>query len=260
MARLSKFSLNGGMNMRSSAERSLQVSQGRFFRAAIFTLILALPLSACGPSEPRQRQAFIDFLKARILNKPGIHLPVPTTEERKSWGPYAVQFDVIADFNHELDKISRVTFGDFSSLAANARTIGSLAGHRSEIVQVRDAAGAFPDGIKRQLEVANAARAAFPPQPNDLKAVYDAAYERDVSAAAFWIEAMPALQQAMASYLALIDFLEQHKGSVTVEGPMVSASDPKLLPRLTELMKAMNDNAAKCNALFARAQKLVHGQ
>ncbi|MGO9483284.1 MAG: hypothetical protein ACLPX9_01695 [Rhodomicrobium sp.] len=41
---------------------------------------------------------------------------------------------------------------------------------------------------------------------------------------------------------------------------MVSASDPKLMPRLTGLINAMNGNAAKSGVLFAKAQKLTYGQ
>ncbi len=241
--------------------RSSVVPSRRGFCAALFTLVLALPLSACGPDEPQQRQAFISFLKTRIVDKPGIHLPVPTAGERSSWGPYAPQFDVIADFNHALDEASRTTLGDLSSLAANARSIGALVGMRSEVVQVRDGTATFQDTIKRHLEIANAARAAFPPQPNDLKTVYGAAYERDVSGpAAFWMGAMPAMHQGVTTYLDVIDFIEQHKGAVTVDGPMINASDPKLMPRLNELIKTMNDNAAKSAALFNQAQKLAYGQ
>ncbi len=247
--------------MRSSVERSNHALPRRGFCAAIFTLVLASMLSACGPDEPLQRQAFINFLKTRIVDKPGIHLPVPTADERKSWGPYAAQFDAIANFNHALDEAARAVFGDFSSLAANARTISAIMGRRAEIARLRDAAGAFPDTIKRQLDVANAARAAFPPQPDDLKTVYAAAYERDVSGPAeFWIGTMPAMQQAMTSYLDIIGFVEQHKGSITVDGATINASDPKLMPRLTTLMTAVNDNAAKTSALFSKAQKLTYGQ
>ena len=243
------------MNMYSAV-----VPSRRAFCAAIFTLVLALPLSACGPSEPQQRQAFITFLKTRIVDKPGIHMPVPKADERISWGPYAAQFDVIADSNHALDDASRKAFGDFSALAASARSIGAL-GVRTEVVRIRDGAATFQSTIKQRLEIANAARAAFLPQPDDLKTVYSAAYERDVSGpAVFWMDAMPAMQQAMTSYLNVIDFIEQHKGSVTINGPIINASDPKLMPRLNELINAMNNAAAKTVALFNKAQNLTYGR
>ena len=41
---------------------------------------------------------------------------------------------------------------------------------------------------------------------------------------------------------------------------MINANDPKLMPRLNELIKTMNDNAAKPAALFNQAQKLAYGQ
>lgn len=247
--------------MRRLFERSIQALSLRGVCAVLLAIILAVPLSGCGSSEPQQRNAFIDFLRTRIVGKPGIHLPEPTASERRSWGPYAAQFDVIADFNHALDEVAKAAFGDFGALAAKARSIEALTGLRSDVIRVRDGAGAFQETLKKRLEIANATRAAFPPQPDDLKPVYAAAYERDVSGpAAFWIEAMPAMQQAMTSYLAIIDFIEEHRGAVSLNGSTIDAKDPKLMPRLNGLINAMNGSAAKSAALLNKAQNLTYGR
>ncbi len=247
--------------MRKPSGQAGSFPSWRGLGAIIFTLVLAVPLAACGPSEPDQRKAFIDFLKTRIVDKPGIHLPVPTDDERKSWGPYAAQFDVIARFHRGLDEVARKTFGDFNKLAMSARTIGSLLSQRSEVARIRDATKELEDTLKRQFEIADAARAAFPPQPEDLKAVYAAAYERDVrEPAKFWMEAMPVLRQTLTTYLDTIDFIEQHKGSIAVTGITVTANDPKLMPRLNELLAAINANASKAAELHRAAQKMTYGR
>jgi hypothetical protein len=248
------------MNICSSVERPVQVSPGHIYRAAMLMLVLALPLSACGPSEPQQRQTFIDFLKARIVNIPGIRLPVPTDEERKSWGPYAAHYNVIVDGYHAIDRSTRAALEEINSLNAGVRLIGSLIGKRDEVVRVRNGAEGLPSTLKRQLEIAGAARAALPPQPDDLKPVYDAAYERTVSGfAAIWMSTAPALQRTLTSYLDMLDFLEQHKNGVTVNGAMITPNDPKLVPQLTSLMKAIEQTLAASNAEITRSHTLIHG-
>src|SRR5271167_2846482 len=89
----------------------------RVFGAAIFAAALAFSLAGCGDDEPTQRAAFIAFLNERIVNKPGVHLPVPTDDEVKSFGPYAAQFNVIADFNHKMDAVSAGSIGGFEGLS-----------------------------------------------------------------------------------------------------------------------------------------------
>jgi Protein of unknown function (DUF3053) len=42
--------------------------------AALVTL--ALSIAGCFDQEPAQRKAFIEFLQNRIINKPGLHIPM----------------------------------------------------------------------------------------------------------------------------------------------------------------------------------------
>jgi hypothetical protein len=246
------------MNMHSSTGRRAQVPPARVFRTAILAIVLMLPLSACGPSEPQQRQAFIDFLKVRLLEKPGIRLPVPSDQERKAWGPYATHYAVIADGYHALDGAARTVYTEFNALNRGVVMIGALMDKRSDVERLRDATKAFADTIGQRLEAAKAARAALPPQPADLRPVFDAAFERSVSRlAAIWTEATPAIQRTLNSYLDLIDFIARHKGSVKVSGAMIAPEDQKLVPRLTELMNAVRDSVAASNAQISKGNEAI---
>ncbi len=241
-----------------STGRPVQTPAGHFFRAAILAFVLALPLSACGPSEPQQRQAFIDFLKVRLLQKPGIRLPVPSDGERKSWGAYATHYAVISDGYHALDGAARAVYTEFNALNRGVVMIGALMEKRSDVERLRDATKAFLDTLKQRLEAAKAARAALPPQPDDLRPVFDAAFERSViRLAGIWIEATPAIQRTLNSYLDLIDFIGQHKGSVKISGPMITPSDQKLVPRLTELMNAVRESVAASNAQISKGNEAI---
>ena len=43
-------------------------------------------LVACGNKEADQRKAFTTFLQTRVLDKPGLRVPVPSPEEKASFG------------------------------------------------------------------------------------------------------------------------------------------------------------------------------
>ena len=75
---------------------------GNAMRAACL-LLLAVFVAGCD-NEPAQRKAFIEFLQARIIDKPGLHVPHLTPDEAKSFGPYADQYAIITDFNDRLDR------------------------------------------------------------------------------------------------------------------------------------------------------------
>ena len=221
---------------------------------------LALFLAGCGAGEPEQRAAFIAFLKARIVDKPGLHLPIPTDEERKSFGPYAAQFDLIADFNKALDAASAETMGKFADLTRSAHSIDAILARKDEIVGLGGAVDRFADALKAKLAAAEAARAALPPQPDDLKPVYAAAFERDVTGpAAAFLEASPALKSALAALVDVAAFVERHKSALTISGSTVQASDPKLVAPLNDLMKAVAESAARVNEQMQKLQKVMNG-
>jgi Protein of unknown function (DUF3053) len=243
--------------MRSSVGQPVQGLPHRAVRAVIVILALALPLGACGPSEPQQRQALISFLNEHLLGKPGIHLPVPPEEMRKSWGPYAAHYTVIQDGYHAINGSVKTFYDDYHSLGRGVVMISSLMGKRGEIVRTRDAVAALPATLKKQIETANAARAGLA-QPEDLKAVFDKAFERDVTKLGeLWLEAAPVLQRTLNSYLEIVDFAEQHKAALEINGAMVTPKDEKLVPRLQELMNAVQNNISAANAEISKGNSVI---
>jgi hypothetical protein len=245
--------------MRRISERAVQAA-ARALRAAGLAIVLAAPLAACGDAEPDQRRAFIAFLKTRIVDKPGVHLPIPSDDERKSFGPYEAQFEVISGFNKALDQKSDETMGAFARLSAHAHSLGDLMTQKADLQSLHDGIDAFEASLKAQVDAANSARAAFPPQPDDLKPVYAAAFDRDVTApGAVMGEALPVANASIASMLDIVAFIQAHPGIIVINGPSVTTSDPKLAPQLNALIEKMNENAKRTQAEFQKAQSLVTG-
>src|ERR1700690_2693584 len=67
-------------------------------------LVLTLGLAACFDNEPAQRAAFIKFLQTRIIDKPGLHIPILSDKETADLGPtYVDQYRIMSGFHHEMD-------------------------------------------------------------------------------------------------------------------------------------------------------------
>lgn len=50
-------------------------------------VILALTTAGCFDNEPQQRRAFITFLQTRIIDKPGLHIPIMSDKDVADFGP-----------------------------------------------------------------------------------------------------------------------------------------------------------------------------
>ena len=143
--------------------------------AAVF--VFAIAATACD-SEPAQRKAFIEFLQTRIVDKPGVHVPKPNADQTGAFGPYAKHYEVITEFHGGLDQV--VTKPLQRALEAAPRSLDQLAPRRKEIAEIRGGMAGIRAALDKQLATADTARAALQ-QPDDLKKVYDAAYDRVVT-------------------------------------------------------------------------------
>jgi hypothetical protein len=216
-------------------------------RAAAFALV-ALMLVGCN-DEPAERKAFITFLQTRIIDKPGLHVPHLTPEEAKNLGDYAKQYAIITDFNDGLDKSVAKPMAEAINRGA-IRSLDDVVTRHADFVAARDGIAQLRDAIDKQLAAADAAHAALK-QPDDLKPVFDKAYERDVTIPAkTFADIFPDLSQALTAVVDLGDFIEQHKDKVTINGPTIETTDPALRPQLQALL----------NALIAKNDAIVKAQ
>lgn len=55
----------------------------------VWIVIATIVLAGCGANDGQQRAAFISFLQTRIVDKPGIHVPRLTDDERERLRCYA---------------------------------------------------------------------------------------------------------------------------------------------------------------------------
>jgi hypothetical protein len=204
---------------------------------AVALALFALVLAGCN-DEPAERKAFITFLQSRIIDKPGLHVPHLTPEEEKSFGDYAKQYAIITNFNDGLDKSVAQPMAEAINRGA-IRSLDDVVNRHADFVAARDGIAQLRGVLDTQLAAADAAHAALK-QPDDLKPVFDKAYERDVTIPAkTFADIFPDLSQALTSVVDLGDFIAQHKDKVTINGPTIETTDPSLRPRLQALLDAL---------------------
>jgi hypothetical protein len=219
---------------------------------------LGLALAACGNKEGDQRAAFMQFLQTRVLDKPGVRVPKPTEEQKTSFGDYAQHYAVIVDFNEGMNKSVSQPMNDVVAKGA-LRSIGDIVARQGDLKVAKDGAGALRTALDQQLATADAAHAKLK-QPEDLKAVYDKAYERTVTQpAATFKEVFPALDATLDGALKVADYMQQNKSKITVSGAQVTVSDPAVQAELGRMLQDLNKQAAAINEAQRRLQALVRG-
>jgi hypothetical protein len=225
-------------------------------RAACIALV-AIFVAGCN-DEPAQRKAFIEFLQTRIIDKPGLHVPHLTPDEEKSFGDYAKQYAIITDFNDGLDRSIATPMQEAINRGA-IRSIDDVVTRHADFIAARDGVAQLRAEIEKQLAVADAAHAALK-QPDDLKSVFDKAYERDVTIPAkAFADIFPDLSQALTAVIDLGDFIQQHKDKVTINGMMLQTSDPALRPQLEALINAVTAKNEAINKAQEHLRTIMNG-
>ena len=228
------------------------------FNALCLCLAFGFLLAACGNKEAEQRTAFIGFLQTRVLDKPGLRVPTPTADEKASFGDYAQHYAVIADFNEGMNKSVSQPMGQVMAKGA-LRSIADLSSRRDDLKAAKDGLGGLRTALDQELAKADAAHAKLK-QPDDLKQVYDKAYEKTVSApAATFKEVFPALDTVFAGALAVGDFIEQNKSKIQVSGSTVTVTDPAVQAQLNKMLQDLNGHSKAINAAQAKMQTMVRG-
>ncbi|POA17861.1 DUF3053 domain-containing protein [Pseudomonas sp. FW300-N1A1] len=223
-------------------------------------LALALPLAliACGNDEPEQRTAFTKFLQTRIVDKPGVHVPRLTADESKAFGEYTTHYAVITDFNGGMDAVVK-PLGDLVQKGA-VRSLSDVISRRDDIKGVQSGLNDMGAQLQQQRAKADSAHAQLK-QPEDLKAVYDKAYDKTVSVPAnTFLEVLPQINSTLDSSLKVADYVNAHKAQIEINGPVVKVQDPKVQAELNALLQDLNVQAKTVQQAQVRLQAVMLGR
>ncbi|MGS1106518.1 DUF3053 domain-containing protein [Achromobacter anxifer] len=224
----------------------------------VLAAALPLMLAACGNKEPEQRAAFTQFLQTRIVDKPSVRVPQLTDEEKKSFGDYAAQYAVITDFNAGMDASVKPLSGIMQK--GSMRSLNDIVTRRDDLKAVQASLNDMGAALKEQQARADAARAQLK-QPEDLKAVYDKAYEKTVSLPAdTFRDVLPQLNATFDSSLKIADYVAAHAAQIDISGPIVKVQDPAVQAELNQLLQDLNAQAKNVQQAQTRMQAVMVGR
>jgi len=229
----------------------IQFSMSQMTRRCVALVLLAVTcgvlLAACGDREPEQRAAFIKFLQTRVLENRRI--AVLSEEDKQATGPYADHYAIIFNFNHTVNEsVSK----DLRAITTKitVRSLSDLIARRDDLKSLGDDFAKFEAGFNSAVSAADAAKAQLK-QPEDLKVVYDKAYNRLISAPVQILrDLLPLLKDVYTVELDLVDYVGQHKRDLKMNGAMVMTEDPKLQAEFN----------AKVQAIQTKAQAVMEAQ
>ncbi|WP_312936674.1 DUF3053 domain-containing protein [Pseudomonas sp.] len=224
----------------------------------LLALALPLVLAACGDSEPDQRAAFKQFLQTRILDKPGVHVPKPTAEESKAFGDYSSHYAVITDFNGKMDE-SVKPLGNLVK-TISVRSLNDVIEHRNDLQAAKNGLNEMGEHLKQYRAEADAAHAKLK-QPDDLKPVYDKAYDRTVSTPTnAFMGVLPQINTAMDAISSVGDYVEANKAQIQINGSQITVQDPKVLQELNTRLQAVNAQGKAVQDAQSRMQSVMYGR
>jgi hypothetical protein len=220
--------------------------------------IAAAPLVGCGASEDEQARAFADFLQRRILDRPGVHVPILNAEESAAIGHYVSDYAVLERFNNDVDAtLSKVG----AALRPFPRDITplELPDYRDYIVAGRDFANEIVPALDSALARAGESHAKLK-QPDIVKAKYEAAYDQFITRPAAALRAAGVLMSATAdAEFALVDFVAAHRADLTMAGDQIQASTLELHAQLQPLLANWTASVAKANEARGAYERVMLG-
>ncbi len=212
-------------------------------------LAFAATLTACIESEPEERKAFIAFLNTRVLDRPGVRVPKPNADEIKSFGPYAAHYDVITSFTG--DPVLTEMAGKLRGGLPNLGNVQSLIDKRDELRSTSAEMGGLLRTMEGKSADAQAACNALK-QPDDLKAVYDKAFDKTVVAPVnAFKESVPIAQEILTAAANLGDYVAARRTTVKIVGGQLQATNARTETEMAGLVNAVSAHASR----YAEAQR-----
>jgi hypothetical protein len=222
-------------------------------------LLFAISAASCGDNEPEQRKAFIAFLQTRIIDKPGLHIPILSEKETADVGPYAEQYKILNGFHHTLNETVSKDMARVMQVGA-PRSLEELRGQRGAIALIKDGMGKMRAELDKAEGSADAARKKLK-QPPDLKAVYDAAFTRMVTKpAAVFRELMPAVESMLPRIEALAAFLDEHRDAIELHGNQIAIKDAALRKQAAALFEGAIEAAKVADEGKRKLRAMAEGK
>ena len=229
----------------------------RTFLMPLMLLMMIFAVSGCGDKEPAQRKAFIDFLQSRILDKQVLAVPQLSEAEKKQFGDYSKDYAIITGFHHqmntELDSSLVPVFAGMNGV----NSVNALVEQRDDLKKMADSSQNWKEKIITLRTQADTQHAALK-QPDDLKKVYDLAYEKTVvKPSEITEQVFELLPQVLNLIVAKADFIKSQGKDVTITGNRLQFSNQKQLDKYNAIQQQLVPLNAQLMQLSRQMQQMV---
>lgn len=229
----------------------------RAFLMPFLLLLMIFAVSGCGDKEPAQRKAFIDFLQSRILDKPVLAVPQLTEAETKAFGEYTKDYAIITGFHHqmniELDSSLVPVFAGMNGV----NSVNSLLEQRDDLKKMADSSLRWKEKIVLLKTQADTQHSALK-QPEDLKKIYDKAYDKTVvQPSAVTEQVFDLLPQVLNLIVEKADFIKSQGKNVTITGNRLQFANQKQLDKYNAIQQRLVPLNAQLMQLSRQMQQMV---
>ncbi|MFS7383315.1 DUF3053 domain-containing protein [Rahnella inusitata] len=229
----------------------------RTFLMPLMLLMMIFAVSGCGDKEPAQRKAFMDFLQSRILDKQVLAVPQLSEAEKKQFGDYSKDYAIITGFHHqmntELDSSLVPVFAGMNGV----NSVNALVEQRDDLKKMADSSQNWKEKIITLRTQADTQHAALK-QPDDLKKVYDLAYEKTVvKPSEITEQVFELLPQVLNLIVAKADFIKSQGKDVTITGNRLQFSNQKQLDKYNAIQQQLVPLNAQLMQLSRQMQQMV---
>ena len=229
----------------------------RTFLMPLMLLMMIFAVSGCGDKEPAQRKAFMDFLQSRILDKQVLAVPQQSEAEKKQFGDYSKDYAIITGFHHqmntELDSSLVPVFAGMNGV----NSVNALVEQRDDLKKMADSSQNWKEKIITLRTQADTQHAALK-QPDDLKKVYDQAYEKTVvKPSEITEQVFELLPQVLNLIVAKADFIKSQGKDVTITGNRLQFSNQKQLDKYNAIQQQLVPLNAQLMQLSRQMQQMV---
>lgn len=217
--------------------------------APVLALLVVMQLTACGDKEPEQRKAFIDYIQNTVMRS-GAKIPTLSEDQKQKFGNYAGDYAILVGFSQQLSKSLDASLTPALDQINQIRTAQDYMSKRDTLQQSVGALNLLGQQIQSAKSQADTARTALK-QPDDLKVVYNQAYDKIVTGPA------NALMPVIPTTASFVQDLVQVGDFLRAQGNQVAFNNNGVQFRTSQ--QATQYNTMMSN-LVAKQQDLLNAQ
>lgn len=216
--------------------------------------LIVLQLTACGDKEGDQRKAFSDFLQNTVMRS-GEHLPSLSENQKQNFGKFASDYAIIYGFSQQANKAVEQGMRPVVDELSAIRVPQDYLTRRDSLRQANSALVIVTQQIESAKMQADSSKASLK-QSDDLKKVYDSAYDKVVTQPAnVLIPLLPKLQALSQGAVQTGDFLQTQGNRVSFNDGGVQFPTQDQATQYNTLMSNLSANAQA----LTQAQNAVQG-